>query len=144
MPKAILIVCTANLCRSPIGERLLRRALAHKTVDSAGIDVRTARRADAAAIRIAQRHGLSLEGHQSRQFTASLGARYDLILVMEAEHFRHISRISPEARSKTMLLGHWLQTRDIPDPWHKSDEAFEHIYQLIDQACQGWVEKLSD
>ncbi|KAB2508795.1 protein tyrosine phosphatase, partial [Enterobacter hormaechei] len=34
---AILVICTGNICRSPIGERLLRRLLPTARVDSAGI-----------------------------------------------------------------------------------------------------------
>ncbi len=41
-----------------------------------------------------------------------------------------------------MLLGHWLQGKEIPDPYRKSDEAFESVYRLIDQSCQHWAEKL--
>ncbi|HFQ9681356.1 TPA: protein tyrosine phosphatase, partial [Escherichia coli] len=33
----ILIVCTGNICRSPIGERFLRNLLPNKKIDSAGI-----------------------------------------------------------------------------------------------------------
>lgn len=33
---AILVICTGNICRSPIGERLLRRLLPAARVDSAG------------------------------------------------------------------------------------------------------------
>ncbi|MCL0608592.1 hypothetical protein M2985_20480, partial [Klebsiella pneumoniae] len=36
-------------------------------------------------------------------------------------------KISPEVRGKTMLLGHWLGSREIADPYRKSDEAFELI-----------------
>lgn len=32
--------------------------------------------------------------------------------------------------------------REIPDPYRKSDEAFELVYQLIDQSCKSWVAKL--
>ncbi len=42
-----------------------------------------------------------------------------------------------------MLFGHWVNQREIPDPYRKSDEAFSSVYQLIEQAGQLWVEKLS-
>jgi len=62
---------------------------------------------------------------------------------MEQEHLEQVSAIAPEARGKTMLLGHWIDKREIPDPYRKSDEAFDSVYKLIDQACQSWVEKLN-
>ncbi len=37
MFKSILVVCTGNICRSPIGERLLRQHLPDRHIASAGI-----------------------------------------------------------------------------------------------------------
>jgi protein-tyrosine phosphatase len=142
MFNSILVVCTGNLCRSPLGERLLRHRLPNKIIDSAGTAALAGHRADADAARVAQKNGLSLEGHHSHQFTADMSAKYDLILVMEKEHIRDITRIAPEARSKSMLLGYWANHTEIPDPWRKSDEAFDHVFHLIDHACQAWASKL--
>ena len=139
---SILVVCTGNICRSPIGERFLRRTLPNKKVDSAGTGALVGHSADESAIRIAEKHGLSLAGHKGRQFTSSLGRQYDLILVMEKCHLEQIGRVAPEARGKTMLFGQWLNQREIPDPYRKSDEAFASVYQLIEIAGLRWVEKL--
>ncbi|WP_148250187.1 arsenate reductase/protein-tyrosine-phosphatase family protein [Raoultella terrigena] len=143
MFESILVVCTGNICRSPIGERFLRRALPNKKIDSAGTGALVEHDADATAIKIASQHSLSLDGHKAQQFTASLARGYELILAMEQSHIEQICRIAPEARGKTMLFGHWLNRRGIPDPYKKSEEAFVLVYQLIEQAGQGWVDKLS-
>ena len=103
---SILVVCTGNICRSPIGERYLRSVLPGKKIDSAGTGALVGHEADASAKRIAEIHGLSLDAHSGKQFTASLGRQYDLILVMERTHLEQIGRIAPEARGKTMLFGH--------------------------------------
>lgn len=139
---SILIVCTGNICRSPIGERYLRNLLPDKKIDSAGTGALIEHAADDCAIKVAKNHGLSLEGHHSRQFTSSLGRQYDLILAMEKSHIEQIGHIAPEARGKTMLFGHWLEQRDIPDPYRKSDEAFLSVYKLIEQAGKLWAQKL--
>ncbi|MCW9400903.1 protein tyrosine phosphatase, partial [Klebsiella quasipneumoniae] len=112
-------------------------------IDSAGTGALIDIEADASAIRVAEKYGLSLEGHRGRQFTASLGRQYDLILVMEKSHLEQVGKIAPEVRGKTMLFGHWLNQRDIPDPYRKSEEAFSSVYLLIEQAGQRWVEKLN-
>lgn len=140
---SILVICTGNICRSPIGERLLRLALPDKKIDSAGVGALVNHAADEAAIRVAARHGLSLEGHAGRQFTRPLGQQYDLLLVMDHSHLSQVTRIAPEVRGKTLLFGHWLGGKEIPDPYRKSDEAFESVYQLISQASQHWVARLS-
>ncbi|EHV2508872.1 protein tyrosine phosphatase [Escherichia coli] len=139
---SILIVCTGNICRSPIGERYLRNLLPDKKIDSAGTGALIEHAADNSAIKVAKNHGLSLEGHHSRQFTSSLGRQYDLILAMEKSHIEQIGNIAPEVRGKTMLFGHWLEQRDIPDPYRKSDEAFLSVYKLIEQAGKLWAQKL--
>ncbi|EIY4898122.1 TPA: protein tyrosine phosphatase [Klebsiella variicola subsp. variicola] len=139
---SILVVCTGNICRSPIGERFLRRALPNKKIDSAGTGALVGYDADNSAIKIAAQNGLSLEDHKGQQFTSSLARQYDLILVMEKSHIEQICRIAPEVRGKTMLFGQWLGHRDIPDPYRKSEEAFASVYQLIEQAGLLWVEKL--
>ena len=134
MFNSILVVCTGNICRSPIGERLLRKYLPSKKIDSAGTGALVGHEADASAIEIARMHDLSLEGHKGQQFTSSLARKYDLILVMEKSHI--------EQRGKTMLFGHWIDQKEIPDPYRKSEEAFALVYQLIEQAGQLWAKKL--
>ncbi|MEH8795535.1 protein tyrosine phosphatase [Klebsiella quasipneumoniae subsp. similipneumoniae] len=142
MFNSILVICTGQICRSPIGERLLQKYLQNKTVDSAGVGALVGYPADDSAIRIAATHHLSLNNHQGKQFTSSMARKYDLILVMEKAHIEKVTNIAPEARGKVMLLGHWIGEREIPDPYRKSDEAFELVYQLIDQSCKSWVAKL--
>ncbi|CAM8065930.1 protein-tyrosine-phosphatase [Klebsiella michiganensis] len=138
----ILVVCTGNICRSPIGERFLRQALPNKKIDSAGTSALVEHSADDSAVRIAEKHGISLEGHKGQQFTSKLARQYDLILVMEKCHLEQIGRSAPEVRGKTMLFGQWLNQREIPDPYRKSDEAFASVYELIEQAGLLWAEKL--
>ncbi|HHT0105266.1 TPA: protein tyrosine phosphatase [Raoultella planticola] len=143
MFNSILVVCTGNICRSPIGERYLRKLLPNKKIDSAGTGALVGYEADATAIKISLKNGVSLEGHTAKQFTSTIARQYDLILVMEKNHIEQIGRIAPEARGKTMLFGHWLDHREIPDPYKKSEEAFASIYQLIEQAGKCWAERLS-
>ncbi|MEE9659314.1 arsenate reductase/protein-tyrosine-phosphatase family protein [Enterobacter cloacae complex sp. CARB60] len=143
MFQSILVVCTANICRSPIGERLLRQLLPGKQVTSAGIFGLEGRPADAAAQAVARRHGVSLEGHVARKVTRSLLQKSDLILVMEPEHLRFIATMSPENRGKSLLFGQWLEIRDIPDPYHKSREAFEYVFEQLGKASQEWARRLS-
>ncbi|MFB5079723.1 protein tyrosine phosphatase [Raoultella sp. C349492] len=139
---SILVVCTGNICRSPIGERFLRKLLPQKKIDSAGTGALIDHVADRSASKIAALNGISLEGHRGRQYTASIGRQYDLILVMEKYHLEQIGRLSPEVRGKIMLFGHWINQREIPDPYRKSDEAFASVYHLIKLAGEQWAEKL--
>ncbi|MDF7662172.1 protein tyrosine phosphatase [Erwiniaceae bacterium L1_54_6] len=142
MFNSILVICTGNICRSPIAERLLQKAMPDKKIESAGVSALIGESADPDAVRVATKHGLSLNGHSGSQFDAKQGRQYELLLVMEKQHLEEISQLAPELRGKTMLLGHWLDKKEIPDPYRKSDEAFESVYKLIEQACREWTNKL--
>lgn len=142
MFNSILVVCTGNICRSPIGERLLRQQLPDAQVTSAGIFGLEGRPADAAAKAVALRHGVSLEGHVARKVTRFLLQKSDLILVMEPEHLRFIASVAPENRGKSLLFGQWLETKDIPDPYRKSREAFEYVFEQLGKASQEWARRL--
>lgn len=142
MFNSILVVCTGNICRSPIAERMLRRALPTKKIDSAGVGALVGHAADGSASEVSEKNQLSLADHHAQQFNGSLGRKYDLILVMEKHHIEQVTAIAPEARGKTMLIGHWLEGAEIPDPYRKSMESFEYVYRLLDQACNSWVRKL--
>ncbi|SQD05246.1 phosphotyrosine-protein phosphatase [Escherichia coli] len=76
---SILVVCTGNICRSPIGERLLRKRLPGVKVKSAGVHGLVKHPADATAADVAANHGVSLEGHAGRKLTAEMARNYDLI-----------------------------------------------------------------
>ena len=138
----ILVVCMGNICRSPTGERLLQQYFPEKTVHSAGIIAKNDRPAYDSAIRIAQQHSLCLENHQSRRLTSELCKKTDLILVMENDHIAKIHQLFPETRGKVMLFGQWINKTEIPDPHKRSDEMFEHVYQLMEKAAIAWQGKI--
>lgn len=142
----ILVVCVGNICRSPTGERLLQQKLPNKIIASAGLATErsglTNKPADKMASQTAQKHGLSLDGHQAQQLSKALCHEYDLILVMEKGHLEAIHQISPETRGKTMLFGQWLGAKDIPDPFKKSQEVFDYTYDLIEKSSECWAKKM--
>lgn len=143
MFNSILVVCVGNICRSPTGERLLKKRLPNKKIASAGLGALVDKPADATAIAIANEHGVSLEGHKGKQLTASMCREYDLILVMEKGHIDGVCRLAPEVRGKTMLFSHWLEQREIADPYRQSREAFEYVYRLLDESALKWANALS-
>ena len=104
-PETVLIVCTANQCRSPLAGALLRRALE-------GIDVRVL---DAGTgeggypvtegtLEVAERLDLELGDHLSTTIDAALVDQADLILTMERAHVRTIVLEHPDAWAKTFTL----------------------------------------
>jgi protein-tyrosine phosphatase len=141
---SILVICTGNICRSPTAERLLHKYIPGRKIASAGLAALVGHSADPTAEDVALAHGISLAGHIGHQFDIAEANKYDLLLVMEQKQLEKISRLAPELRGKVMLLGRWMGNREIPDPYKKSEAAFESVFNLIDQACEQWVEKLGN
>ncbi|CAI0765837.1 arsenate reductase/protein-tyrosine-phosphatase family protein [Serratia grimesii] len=140
---SILVVCVGNICRSPIGERLLKDLLPDKSVSSAGISALVGKSADDKASAVASNYGVSLDGHIARQLTADMCRKNSLILVMERRHIDAVCQYSPEARGKTMLFGHWNDKKEVVDPYRKSDEVFEIVYNLLAESAQKWAKALN-
>ncbi|OOY11911.1 phosphotyrosine protein phosphatase [Thioclava marina] len=139
---SILVVCVGNICRSPVGERLLARELPEVTVSSAGIGAVVGAPADKVMREVAGAEGVSLEGHVARQFTAEIGAAHELILVMEAGHRSEIARIAPHLSGRTMLFDQWLGGQGIADPYRKPIEVHRAAFAQIRTAADGWVARL--
>ena len=122
MPK-ILIVCTANQCRSPLAEELLRQQLRATypaqawQVESAGTWATSGRSAHPDMRTVAAEFGLDLAAHRARNVDNVDLAAYDLILTMEQSHKEALQIEFPSIRNRVFLLSEMLGvTYDIPDP----------------------------
>jgi protein-tyrosine phosphatase len=105
---------------------------------------------DATAAEFASAAGLDTSAHTARQLTSEMIQWADLILVMSQGQRSQLGKTAPEAIGKTMLLGHWIHaagTRannglDIPDPYKKSRDVFEHVHKLMHQGVSLWAAKI--
>jgi protein-tyrosine phosphatase len=92
-PLRILVVCTANRCRSPAAEVLLWRALVEAgvaaVVRSAGF-LEAGRPVDRTMAGVLAARGINVESHRSTQVDAELLTGFDLILTMERRHAREL------------------------------------------------------
>ena len=142
----ILVVCTGNICRSPMAEALLRQQLqqAGKQVEvrSAGVGALVNYPADEAARERMRARDIDLDTHRAQQFTPEVGRWADLILVMETSHRDAVVDIDPTARGKTYLLGHWISGKQIPDPYKQSESVWDEALSLIDESLPSWIKKL--
>jgi len=155
--KNILVLCQGNICRSPVAEAMLRQQLPGKQIQSAGLTAMVGQGVDATAGELATAEGLDTQAHVARQVTQDMIQWADLVLVMSQRQRSQVGKIVPEAIGKTMLLGHWIQhngtganngTRadigmeDIPDPYKKSRDVFEHVHKLMHQGVSLWAKKI--
>ncbi|TVM04581.1 MAG: low molecular weight phosphotyrosine protein phosphatase [Halomonas sp.] len=141
----ILVVCIGNICRSPVAEAMLRERLPGKQLSSAGLNARVGEGVDPKARQLAEQAGFAVANHQARQLTPALLQAADLVLVMSDGQRRAIADMSPEVLGKTMRLGQWLengQGKDIPDPYQKSQDVFDYVHRLMDDATRAWASKI--
>lgn len=108
-------MCTGNICRSPLGESLLRRDLSQLPVrvSSAGTHALVGKAIDAPIQQIALRLGLkdSLE-HEARLLTLGMLKESDLILAMDRGHRRQIVELLPRASRYTFTLREFARLAD--------------------------------
>ncbi|MGJ7457501.1 low molecular weight protein-tyrosine-phosphatase [Halomonas sp. MA07-2] len=145
MFQRILIVCTGNICRSPVAAAMLKRRLPERDVTSAGLGALVGHGVAPQARALAEADGLEVADHEARQLTQEMLVGHDLVLVMSEGQRRAVSDIAPEALGKTLLLGRWLEEgkgASIPDPYRKSDEVFAHVHRLLKEATEAWAGKL--
>ena len=103
------MVCTGNICRSPMAEVMLRDTLARCGADdievlSAGTWAGFGHSATEEARQVMRDRGIDLESHRSQPVTAELLDEADLILAMTSVHAREIAEVFPPALDKTLLL----------------------------------------
>lgn len=139
---SILVVCTGNICRSPLAEALLRRELPQARVTSAGIGALVGNAADANAKKIAEDEGLDVSSHVARQINAEIISEHDLILVMEQGQKEWIAQRFPQAKGRVFLLGHWSNNAEIPDPYRQSISMFQQSYGAICKHLPAWYQRL--
>jgi len=141
----ILIVCTGNICRSPMAETLLaaRFTLAghSSSVRSSGTFALTNHPADEPARTLMEARGYDLANHRARQITLETTRWAELILVMENHHREAVLALDPTARGKTYLLGHW-SGQEIPDPYQRGEAIYARALSLIDAAVDNWLEMI--
>lgn len=143
---SILVVCVGNVCRSPLGERLLAQKIADRGLDivvaSAGIAALEGHGADEDAASVALARNVSLDGHVARQFSYEIGAAHALILVMEVGHKREIVKTAPDLSGRIMLFDQWIDAAGIPDPYRRSITFHEEVFVQVEKAASAWVDKL--
>ena len=132
----ILVVCVGNICRSPMGEFLLKANHPELQIDSAGLSAMVGHSADDKAILCMDTLNIDMRSHVAKQINSELIKKSDLILVMSTNQQKHIEQTWPFAKGKVFRLGHW-QSQNVPDPY-KHDHAF------FDETCINIQSYVSD
>lgn len=107
---SILVVCTGNVCRSPIAEGMLRAALLARMgedaplVRSAGTAAWEGSGAMPESVGAAAERGVDIRAHEARVVSTAMVEEADLVLAMAAEHREEVARLVPAAAGRVFTL----------------------------------------
>lgn len=150
----LCFVCLGNICRSPIGEGVMRHLLeeaglsALVEVDSAGTaGYHAGELPDSRARAAGRRFGIEVGG-RARQFKSGDFARFDYVLAMDDANFRDLGALAPDlvARKKLYLLRSFDPAAPsgatVPDPYYGDDADFDEVVRICLDACRPLLAKL--
>ena len=114
-PFTVLHVCMGNICRSPMAERLLNRAVRDRAGESADQVVRSVsagtggwhegEEMNAPAARQVRARGGSVDGFEARKLRGEFIDDADLILTATADQTDYVIALRPDAGPRTFVLG---------------------------------------
>ncbi len=139
MPKNVLIICTGNICRSPMAYGLLQARLEAEglsdevVVETAGTYALVGEPPSLGAQRALAKRGIDISHHRARLVTEEMLARADVVLVMTESHRRSLFHLAPRELKKVYLLSELVgEHRDIPDPYGDPQEAYEAVAAMLE------------
>ncbi len=139
----ILFVCHGNICRSPMAEYIMRDMLEKRgiadvvTASAATSTEELGNRVHRGTAEILNRLGIDCSAKRARQITMADYADYDLLIGMDSENIRNMTRYWGDKQHKIHKLLDFAERRneDVSDPWYTHD--FERAYRDIKQGCEG-------
>lgn len=148
----VLLVCMANVCRSPMACAVARQLAptqgrgSQLHFDSAGTHAHSGKRLDARAKEVLLKHQYSPPKTGSRRVTAQDFERFDLILAMDEANLAALQRQCPVTRhGKLRLLLSYapeLGRSEVPDPYYGDLAGFERVLDLCETAVRGLLKQV--
>jgi protein-tyrosine phosphatase len=152
----VLFVCMGNICRSPMAEGVFRHRLesaglsGRVRVDSAGTGGGHAGEApDPRALRVAAARGYDLSALRARRVRPEDYRRHGWVLAMDDANLAWLRERAPAGSVARvgLLMEHACRhpgVRAVPDPYFGSVAGFEHVLDLLEDACDGLLSQVRD
>jgi len=139
----ILFICHGNICRSPMGEFVLKDMVKKAGVaDRFEIASAAVSREEIGnpvyppARRELAKHGIRCDGHAAHQITQREYDYYDRIYYMDGSNARWLRRLLKDTSKCFPLLD-----RDVADPWYTGD--FTATWNDIVEGCTAIMEEFA-
>ncbi|MBD3167817.1 hypothetical protein GF324_14540 [bacterium] len=141
----ILMICSGNLCRSPMAEAVLKEMTERElpgrvSIRSAGTIALEGQRASLPAAEVTRERGYDIAGHRSRPVTSELMDWADLVLAMTSDHLSDLHDYFPHHSHKLHLIGLYPKSElsededyDVHDPYGLSLEDYRRTLDEIEE-----------
>jgi protein-tyrosine-phosphatase len=144
-PVTVLLVCTGNVCRSPLAEQLGRSVLegvlggraATVRLHSAGTRAVEGSGMHPDSARALQRYGVDAGDFRARQLHETMTAEADLILTMTERHRQEVLERAPRALGRTFTL------REAADLLRRVDGGTAPVGDTVPDRVRNWVRQLA-
>ena len=149
----ILFVCLGNICRSACAEAVMKQVVAERglaadfEIDSAGlISYHTGEQADPRMRQHAAARGINITSIARKITTADFN-HFDYIIGMDDDNIRRLLDIAPDepSRRKISKMSDYcrtFRTNSVPDPYYGGPKDFELVLDLLNDACNGLIDKI--
>ncbi len=142
MKAKILMVCLGNICRSPLAEGILKSKVNTSKIyiDSAGTGAwHVGELPDKRSIEVAKNHNIDITNQRARQFNQDDFKIFDFIYVMDKSNYDTVISLaetnSDKEKVKLIMEESNLNIINVPDPYYDSQNGFEKVYNMLDDAC---------
>jgi protein-tyrosine phosphatase len=154
-PYRVGVICLGNICRSPIGEVVLRRTLERAglgdrvVVDSGGTgDWHVGQAMDARASEALSRAGYDGSAHRARQVVESWFDDHDLLLAMDRGNYRALLRLGPAIAAERLRMFREFDPQagenlDLPDPYGGGSREFADVLAVVERTAAVLAQRLA-
>lgn len=139
----VVMVCTGNICRSPMAEGICRAHLValgapEVAVCSMGTMGLVDRSASSFAVEVCHEHGIDISRHRSKGLDAAVLANASHVFAMELVHREHVAEVCVSAVSRTWMLGAWprepeLLSDTVPDPIGRPLGVYRETFAILER-----------